>query len=777
MSAFDKVKGAVQGLAMAAMKKAVEHAPDSLMPGGKPDPLIAKKHGLIGAQVSRIEGPLKVRGQARFAAEFPMENMLYAAIAFSTIAKGRITAIDSRAAEASPGVALVMTYRNAPRMKKPAAFGTDAKAAGPDDLPIMQDDRIHWNGEAVAVVLAETQEQADHAKSLIRIDYAREPAVTSFAEGKKRRLEQASFQGEELKVEVGDAENALEAAACKVDNVYRTPRYNHNPIEPHAVTLAWKGGELYMHDASQAVVQGAWTMAGVFGLKQEQVHVTSPYVGGGFGSKVLWHHQILAAAAARLARRPVRCALSREGVYRTVGGRTQTEQRVAIGADVDGRFTALIHTGIAPKSFHNAMPEPFTLPTRHLYAAPALKLDQQVTSLDMLSNTFMRAPGESVGTFALECAVDELAHAMGLDPVELRIRNEPEKDPADGMPFSSRHLVQAWRQGADRFGWARRRATPGTARDGEWQVGLGCATATYPYYRMPGGKARLLLRRDGHLRVEVPAAEMGMGTETTQAMITADRFGLPLDRVEVAYGSSAYPGMFLAGGSSQTASVGAAVVAAHKELVTELLKLAGNDSPLASLKADEVGGRDGGLASLADDSLFESYTSILSRAGRDEVTAEAAAPLPLEMQHWSMHSYGALFCEARVNAVTGELRISRFLGFYDAGRIINAKTAASQFRGGIVMGLGLAMMEETQFDERNGRIMNPSFAEYHVPVHMDVPEIEVHWTDIADPHAPMGAHGIGEIGITGVGAAIANAVFNATGKRVRDLPITLDKLM
>jgi xanthine dehydrogenase YagR molybdenum-binding subunit len=518
-------------------------------------------------------------------------------------------------------------------------------------------------------------------------------------------------------------------------------------------------------------------MAQMFGLDEKQVVVTSPFVGGGFGGKCLWQHQILAAVAAKLARRPVRLALSREGVYRVVGGRAPTIQRVALGADRNGKLKALIHTGVTPKTAANAVPEPFILPTQSAYAAEAIKLDVQTVELDMLSNTFMRAPGEAVGSFALECAMDELAAALGIDPVELRIRNEPEKDPTTGLPFSSRHIVEAWRAGAQRFGWSGRNLTPAAARDGEWLVGMGCATATYPYYRMPGGAARITLTRDGAARVDIAAHEMGMGGATVHSQVVAERLGLPLEAVTFAYGDSTLPGVLLAGGSQQTASIGAAVIAAHRKLVEELLTLAGNDSPLAGLKVDEIGCADGGLVKLAEPARRETYASILTRSQRDEVSVEAEASPPAELQHWSMHSHGALFCEVRVNAVTGEVRVSRFLGAYDCGRILNAKTASSQFRGGVIMGLGLALMESTDFDVRSGRVMNPSLAEYHVPAHLDVPAIDVIWTDIPDPHAPMGAHGIGEIGITGVGAAVANAVFNATGKRVRDLPITLDKLI
>ena len=766
----------IKDAAQAVMKKAVQIAPDAWIPGGKPDPLIRQKHGLIGTATSRLDGPQKVSGIAQFAAEFPMKEMVYAALKYSTIAKGRIRDFDTATAEAAPGVVLVMTYQNAPRMKPAPPFMSSAKAAGGDDLPVMQDEEIHWNGQPIALVLAETQEQADHAKSLINVTYEVEPAVTLFAEA-KTNSEPGVFQGEPLLLEIGDAEASLAAAPHKVDVVYRTPRHSHNPIELHAATVGWDGDHLRVHDASQGVAHAAWSLAQVFGLEEEQVHVTSPYVGGGFGSKTLWQHQILAAAASKLAGRPVRVMLSREGVYRIVGGRTLTEQRVAIGAQADGQFDALIHTGVVAMGRHNNMPEPFILPAKSAYSAGSFKLDVETAKMDMLANTFMRAPGESVGTFGLECAVDELAHSLGMDPIELRLRNEPEKDPTSGVPFSSRHIVEAYKAGAEKFGWAQRKAQPGTRREGEWLVGMGCATATYPYYRMPGGAARITLTSDGRATVEIAAHEMGMGTATTQTMVTADRLGLAMECVTVNYGDSHFPGVVLAGGSQQTASIGASVTAVHRELITELLRMAGKDSPLAGLDADDVTGRDGYLCKSDEPARRESYVSLMARSGRDEITVEASAPPPLEVAHWSMHSHGAMFCEVRVNAITGETRVSRFLGSFDCGRILNPKTAASQFRGGIIMGLGLALMEETEFDERNGRVMNPSLAEYHVPVHMDVPEIDVIWTDIPDPHAPMGAHGVGEIGITGVGAAVANAVYNATGKRVRELPITLDKTM
>lgn len=768
----------IKDTAQHLMKKVVEKAPDAWMPHSEPDPLSGSHGGLIGSPVSRVDGPVKVKGEARYAAEFRFDGMVYAALAYSTIPKGRIATVDTAAAEAAPGVVLVMTHKNAPKMQPMPLFLTKEKAMGGESLPVMQDDKIYSNGQPLALVLADTQEQADHAISLVRFTYDSDAAVTAFDTAIANGTTPATFQGEPLKNEIGDADAALASAPVSTDATYETPRYSHNAIELHAATLAWDGDNLRLHDSAQGVAHMAWSMAQVFGIKEEQVHVTSPFVGGAFGGKSLWRHHVLAAAAAKLAKRPVRIMLSREGVYRIVGGRAPTRQRVAIGAQQDGHFDALIHTGVTALSPHNAMPEPFILPARCMYAAGAIKLSVETAQIDMLGNTFMRAPGEAVGTFALESAVDELAAKLGMDPIALRMRNEPDKDPVEGTPFSSRHLDEAYRIGAERFGWAGRNSQPRARVEGEWLVGMGCASATYPYYRMPGGAARITLSQDGHAHVEVAAHDMGMGTATVQAQVTAERLGLPFDQVSVAYGDSTFPGLVLAGGSQQTASIGAAVVAAQKVLIAELLKLAAEgNSPLAGLKPDAVRAYNGGLGKIGEPQRFESYVSLLARGKRERVVAEASAPPPLEFMHWSMHSFGAIFCEARVNMVTGEPRVTRLVGAFDCGRILNPKTATSQFRGGMIMGMGMALMEETQFDERNGRIMNPSLAEYHVPVHLDVPEIDVLWTDIPDPHSPMGAHGIGEIGITGTSAAIANAIYNACGKRVRSLPITLDKLM
>jgi xanthine dehydrogenase YagR molybdenum-binding subunit len=748
-----------------------------LMPDKSPDPLIGFK-GSVGQPLSRLDGPLKVAGKAPFTADLSFKNLAYAAIVCSTIAKGRIKQIESAEAKRAPGFIAIMTYQNAPKMKPPPVMGEDANGAAVSRLPVMQDDSVHWNGEPVAVVIAESQDQADYAASRVRVTYETEPADLSFQAMLPTARPPKDILGEPPEIKKGDAESALRAAPIKIDAVYKTPRYTHCAIELHVTTAQWDADDaLTVHDASQVLTGTKHTLAKVFGLKSEKVRVLAKFVGGAFGNKGVWNHTLICIAAAKITGRPVRLVLSREGVFRVTGGRTCSEQRVALGAKTDGTLAALIHTGTTAVVSHNSCPEQFSFPARHLYAADNLLLQQKIVELDMVANTFMRAPGESIGTFALESAIDELAVASGIDPIELRRRIEPEKDPTSGNAFSIRNMVEAYARGAERFGWAKRNPKPGSQRDGEWRIGQGVATATYPYYRMPGASARIRISADGRAVVQAAAHEMGMGTATVQTQHAADRLGLPVDRVTFEYGDTDLPASPVAGGSNQSAAIIAAVIAANDVLIKELLKLAGKDSPLAGAKPDEVHGRDGGLFRIDKPGDGESYESILRRAGKDHVEAEAPAPAPIEIMKYSMHSYGAQFCEVRVSDITGEIRIARWLGSFDTGRILNPKTAASQFRGGIIMGIGLALTEDTIFDERYGRIMNPSLAEYHVPVHLDIPQIDVIWTDIPDPHSPLGVHGIGEIGITGVAAAIANAVFNATGKRIRELPITLDKLL
>ncbi|RWE80604.1 MAG: xanthine dehydrogenase family protein molybdopterin-binding subunit [Mesorhizobium sp.] len=766
----------LQNALVGGVRTVLRRVPASWLPGGTPDPIIEKR-ATLGTQQPRVDGPDKVRGAARFAAEVPMENLLHAAFVHSTIARGKIIELDVSVAEAAPGVELVMTYRNAPKMSVPPAIGvTNLKAAGNHTLPVMQDAEIRWNGQAVAVILAETREQAEHAATLVRIRYEAQPSRTRFEDGKKVASTPDSILIERNRVDKGNASKKLAEAAYKVDAVYRTPWQSHNPIEPHAATIAWQDGRLIVHDTTQMIHATAGSLAKVFGLKEADVFVSSPFVGGGFGAKGMWDHQILGAAAAKLAGRPVRVRLSRASMHRLVGGRTQTEQRVALGAGADGKLTALLHHGYATKPKHSICDEGFSLTGRSLYASGSFDIVQHHVDLDLVANSFMRAPGEAPGTFAIECAMDELAHELGMDPIELRRRNVASCDPISGAPHSQSAVMTAYDMGAERIGWVLRASAPRARRQGEWLIGMGCAGGTFPFARMPGTSARITLDAGGRAHVASAAQEMGMGTATVQRQHAADRFGLPLDSVSVTIGDSSLPFASFAGGSSQTASLGAAISAASGKLAAELLRLAGNDTPLAGLRVGEVEFADSGLRSVDDPSRYESFASIFRRSGRDEISVTGESGAPLEMLKFSMHSTSAIFCQLRVSEVTGEIRIDRLVGAFDCGRILNAKTATSQFKGGMIMGLGMALTEETLLDERSGRIMSTSLADYHVPVHLDVPEIDVLWTDVPDPRTPMGARGIGEIGTTGVAAAVANAVFNATGIRVRDLPITLDKL-
>jgi xanthine dehydrogenase YagR molybdenum-binding subunit len=765
-----------------SVRQSVMETNARLRPDQKHDPLPGRG-GLLGKPLYRVDGAVKVRGQARFTAEFDFPGLAHAVLVHSTIAKGQISRIDTGRAKREPGVLEVLTYKNMPRLQAPPLLdiGDLKKGMAASDLPILQDASVNWDGQPVAVVIAETLEQAEHAASLVEVEYQAAKPASSFDGMKPNAETPADVLGEPAVIETGDAEKALREADARIDHVYRTPRYNHNAIEPHATIALWKAdGTLAVLESTQSVNIVGRTLARIFELDPQDVQVLSPFVGGGFGGKGgLWNHTPLCAAAAKVVKRPVKLALSREGVFRVVGGRTIAEQRVALGARRDGRLNSLIHSGLTATTTHGRFAEQCTFPARHLYGPPNVHIEQKIVNLDTVANTWMRAPGESIGTFALESAMDELAYELRIDPIELRRINEPEQDPTKDTKFSSRQLTEAYRRGAERFLWSARNPQPRSQRNGKWLVGQGVATAYYPFFRFPI-KARLRLCADGRAVVQTPAAEMGMGTATVQIQHAADRLGLPLDRVAFHYGDSKLADTpLMAGGSNQTASIFAAVQAAVEEAHKRLLKLAqkSSASPLAGAQWDQIEARNGGLYRTGDQGRGESYADILRRAKQDSVEVEVESRPPTEMMQYSMASYGAQFCEVRVHEETGEVRVSRWLCSLDCGRVVNPTTATSQLRGGIVMGIGMALTEETLFDERRGRIMNPSLAEYHVPVNLDVPDIEVLFLNIPDEQAPSGARGIGEIGITGAAAAIANAVYHATGKRIRELPITLDKLL
>ena len=738
----------------------------------------------VGRAVERLDGPEKTTGRARYAAEHPYPELAHAALVHATIARGRITAIDTAAAGAVPGVIAVLTHENAPAMKSapkvsllnPSSFATSTS------VNYLATDEVHWNGQPVAVVVADTPEAARHAASLVRPTYQELPAVVDFATEAPNAVPEKGNPLLPAGADKGDATAALAAARFSVDLDFSTPQYTHNAIEPHATTAVWDGDRLTLHEGTQNLPWLRKQLALRFGVPEEAIRVLSPFVGGGFGGKGRpWAGTLLAVLAARATGRPVRLALTREGVYHTVGGRTASTQRVALGADEHGRLTALIHTSLSRTARVGGLPEPITAVSRHQYAAPNIYLRQHVIQLDLLSNTFMRAPGESIGTFALESAMDELAWELGMDPIELRMVNEPECAPVGGQRFTHRMLREAYALGAERFGWPERDPRPGAMRDGRWLVGMGVATAHLTSMRMPAS-VTVRLGADGVLVVRCGLHEMGMGATTAQAQIAADQMGLPLESVRVEYGDSQLPPSAGAIGSVQTASVAASVLAACAKLKKSMLALARrtSGSPLRGRKLDELEARDGGLYHHGGG---QTYTEILTAAGRDHLEVEFKTHLAgylaatvRDLRRRARAATGAHFCEVRVDPDTGEVRVSRWLGMFDAGTVINARTAASQLRGGIVMGIGMALSEQTLIDHRTGRIMNPSLAEYHVPVHADIPRIDVDYLNEPDPTMPLGLLGLGELGITGAAAAVANAVRHATGKRVLDLPITLDKL-
>ncbi|MEJ7618629.1 MAG: xanthine dehydrogenase family protein molybdopterin-binding subunit, partial [Pyrinomonadaceae bacterium] len=574
---------------MSIMQKIMETVVQ-FVPDKDPDPMM-HKHGYIGKPLSRVDGPLKVKGEAAFTAEFKVENPAHAALVYSTIAKGKITAIDVTEAEKANGVLTIITHENAPKMNDPAVadLSGGSRGAAASDLPILRDEQIYRDGQPIAVVVCETQDQAEHAASLVKVAYETQRAAVSFDALKPEAFAPPNVLGEPPEVNIGHAEEQLKDAAFKIDHIYRTPRYNQNAIEPHATVAAWNDDTgLMVFESTQNLYAVRNTLAKMFDLAPEKVRVVAPFVGGGFGGKgMMWDNTALCAAAAKVAKRPVVLALSRAGVFRAVGGRTVSEQRVALGASEDGKFVALIHSGTTATTAHNDFPEQFTFPARHLYAAENIFVSQKVVHLDMVANSAMRAPGEAPGSFALESAIDELACAMKIDPIELRRINEPAKDPTKGTEFSSRNLTEAYRRGAEKFNW--KNAEPRTQREGSWQIGQGVATAYYPAYRFPAS-ARVRISQDGTAVVSASAHEMGMGTATVQIQHAAQRLGLPLDKVSFEYGDTDLPESPQAGGSNQTISVVASVAAAIEKAHREILALAGDDydSPLSNLKYEHI---------------------------------------------------------------------------------------------------------------------------------------------------------------------------------------------
>jgi xanthine dehydrogenase YagR molybdenum-binding subunit len=687
----------------------------------------------VGAPHTRIEGREKVTGAARYALDRPAEDVAYAWIVGAHVARGEVRRVDAAEALARRGVLAVLSHENAPALEPP----DDA------ELAVLQSPRVAYRGQIVAAVAAETLEAAREAARRLRVEIAGEPHdVLLRPDHPKLYAPEQVNAGFETDTRHGDVVAALAEAAVTVDQTYRTPAYHNNPMEPHSTLARWEGGELILHDSNQGASTHRVPVARLFGLKPEQVRVIAEHVGGGFGSKGTPRPQIvLAAMLARVLGRPVKIAVTRQQMFVFTGYRTPTIQRVRLGAGRDGRLLAIAHDAVEQSSTLREYAEQTATPSRVMYAAPHRRTSHRLARLDVPTPSWLRAPGECPGMYALESAMDELAVACGLDPIELRIRNEPEVDPERGLPFSSRNLVACLREGAERFGWGERDPRPATRRDGHWLIGSGVAASTYPAFQSPA-RAAAHARSDGSFRVEIAATDIGTGARTALTQIAADALDAPVERVTVAIGDSALPRGPVAGGSAGTSSWGTAVVLACRALREELERHGG-----------DVPGE--GLTGTADSKAF--------LEGREKL---------------SRHAFGAQFAEVRVDAGTGEVRVARLLGVFAAGRIVNPLTARSQLIGGMTMGLSMALQEESVMDAEFGDYLNHDFAQYHVAACADVRGIEAHWIDERDDALnPMGTKGIGEIGIVGTAAAIANAVFHATGVRVRDLPIHPERLL
>ncbi|MER9871156.1 xanthine dehydrogenase family protein molybdopterin-binding subunit [Mesorhizobium sp. M0136] len=706
----------------------------------------------IGKPISRVDGRQKVTGQATYAAEFDQPNQAYAAIVRSSVAAGRIASIETAEAEQAPGIIAVLTHRNAPKLAYEPHKGFTDPVIG-ERLHVLQDDRVSHQSQPIGLVIADTLEQAGHAATLVRVTYAREAGTTHITQVEpvlptQQKTDQASTQPPETRR--GDHEKALASAEVKVDETYVIPRENHNPIEMHATIAAWEGDRLTLWDKSQWVHGVADEIAAVFGIPAENIHVVSPFVGGAFGSALrTWPHVTLAALGARAAGRPVKLMLSRREMYYGVGYRPHTVQRVALGAAGDGRLMAILHDGYEETSTYEEFSEALLSASQFLHACPNVYTRHRIAPLNVHTPTYMRAPGEASGVFALEAAMDELAVALNIDPVEFRLRNEPEQDESKKLPFSSRSTRECYRLAAERFGWSRRSPEPRSMRDGRLLIGWGMATATYPMNFAPASAMARLLP-DGTAEVASAASDMGPGTWTSMTQVAAEALGLPIERVKFSLGNSRLPKTPPHGGSMTMASVGSAVQAACRKA------------------------REDALARGGANDLWEA----MRRIGQAVEAAADSAPGDAS-KGFSMHSFGAVFTEVAVDPDLGETRVRRIVGAYGAGRIVNPKTARSQCVGGMIGGIGMALMEHSVVDARNGRVPNANFAEYAVPVHADAPPtMDVIFVDEHDPHVnPLGVKGLGEIAMVGVAPAITNAIFHATGKRIRELPVTPDKLL
>jgi xanthine dehydrogenase YagR molybdenum-binding subunit len=722
----------------------------------------------------RYDGIAKVTGKAKYAAEFtepfPKKDLVYAYIVHSTIPSGSIASIDQKEAERAFGVIAILTPFNVPKL-------TSAK---PHNLSILQDTDVHYNGQPIAVVLASSLPFARQAARMLTIKYNQQPAKLNFM----GRLDEARppKQGgrEQPGTQRGDLAASMAKATVTVDETYITPLQNHNPMEPHATIAWWEGEELNVYDGTQYISGVKMSLARILNLPLENVHVQCPYTGGGFGSKgTAWSHVTLAAMAAKVVQKPVKLVLERNQMFGPVGTRPTTVNKIKIGADASGKIVGIQHDAIMNTSVMDDFVEHSAGTSRMLYNSEANATTEKMVEMNLGMGTYMRAPGEATGTAVLEIAMDELAHKLKMDPVQLRLVNYAETDPSRNRPFSSKHLRECYTQAAENFGWSKRNAEPGQKTEGNKQIGYGMATATYPANRSAAA-AIVRILPSGRVFAGSGTQDIGTGMYTIMAQTAAAALGLDPTLVDVKLGDSALPKAPVSGGSQSTASVLPAVDAAAKQAKLKLFQLAMQDthSPLYNAKDTDIETKDGHIFLKSNPSTGESFTALLTRNGAAPIEAEGSAEPGPDKNSMTTQSFGAVFAEVAVDKDTHMVQVRRVVGTYDIGTLMNNKTGLNQLMGGIVWGVGFALHEEAVIDPVYGRTVNGNLADYHVPVNADIGDIDVSVLNIPDTKFnPLGSRGIGEIGITGAAAAVANAIYNATGKRVRNYPMTPDKIM
>ena len=711
----------------------------------------------------RYEAHLKVTGTAKYAAEF-QNDVAHGYIVQSTIPAGTVTSIDQAAAIKASGVYAIITPFNAPKLGE---LG---------NVNVLQNTTVLYSGQPIAVVVARSLPEAQLAAKLLRIEYKQQPAKIDFnALSNESRPPKRGGSSRR-----GDPEASLAKANAVIEQTYSTPIQNHNPMEPHATIATWDGDKLHVFDATQGITGVKQSLARAFSIPQDNVHVQCPYTGGGFGCKgYVWSNTILAAMAAKVAQRPVKLVLGREQMFGPVGSRPNTLQHIKLAASADGKLLLQQHDSTCYASFISEWIESAANPTTLLYDSESLIVNHRVVDLNLGMGTWQRAPGEATGSVGFEIALDELAEKLNIDPVQLRLINYAEKDPRQGRPWSSKHLRECYTQAAERFGWSKRTPQPGQHREGNKLIGYGMATANYGASRSPSSAVVRFLS-NGRVFAGIGTQDLGTGTYTILAQAAANALSMDPNLVDVQLGDSALPRSGGSGGSTTAASVCPAVHDAAIQAKLKLAQLAVADtaSPLHGANPEDLDTRDGQLFLKSSPDTSETITTLITRNGNNPVEGIATSELPKDRDAFSSHSWGAVFAEVAVDTDTHMVKVRRVVGTYDIGTLINQKTGINQLVGGVVWGISMALHEEAVIDPIHGRTVNESFAEYHVPVSADVPEIDVTCLNIPDyKFNPLGARGIGEIGITGCAAAIANAIYNATGKRVRDFPITLDKIM